>query len=58
MIIRKRHTWRDMAAAVLLCAGLASCSQDDIPGNPQGEPLPGGEYPLMLTASVDYWRCR
>lgn len=58
MIIRKRHTWRDMAAAVLLCAGLASCSQDDIPGNPQGEPLPGGEYPLMLTASVDGIRSR
>lgn len=57
MIIRKRHTWRDMAA-VLLCAGLASCSQDDIPGNPQGEPLPGGEYPLMLTASVDGIRSR
>lgn len=47
-----------MAAAVLLCAGLASCSQDDIPGNPQGEPLPGGEYPLMLTASVDGIRSR
>lgn len=58
MIIRKRHTWRDMAAAVLLCAGLASCSQDDIPSNPQGEPLPGGEYPLMLTASVDGIRSR
>lgn len=58
MIIRKRHTWRDMAATVLLCAGLASCSQDDIPCNPQGEPLPGGEYPLMLTASVDGIRSR
>lgn len=58
MIIHKRHTWRNMAAAVLLCAGLASCSQDDIPGNPQGESLPGGEYPLMLTASVDGMRSR
>lgn len=58
MIIYKRHTWRNMAAAVLLCAGFASCSQDDIPGNPQGEPLPSGEYPLMLTASVDGIRSR
>lgn len=33
---------------MLLCAGLASCSQDDLPG--QGEPLPEGEYPMELTA--------
>lgn len=58
MIIYKRRTWRNIAAAMLLCAGLASCSQDYIPGNPQGELLPGGEYPLMLTASVDGIRSR
>lgn len=40
-----------MAAAALLCAGIASCSQDDLPG--QSEPLPEGEYPLAFTASVD-----
>lgn len=58
MIIRWKHRWRNVAAAVLLCAGLASCSQDDLPGNQQGGLLPDGEYPLMLTASVDEMKTR
>ena len=37
---------------MLLSAGLASCSQDDMPQT-GGTPLPEGEYPLTLTASVD-----
>lgn len=52
------HLLRNMAAALLLCAGFASCSQDDLTGNQQGEPLPPGEYPLeigsvSLAANVD-----
>lgn len=39
-------------SALLLCAGVASCSQDDL-GTDRGEPLPPGKYPLMLTATVD-----
>lgn len=39
-------------AALLLCMGFASCSQDDMPQT-GGTPLPEGEYPLTLTASVD-----
>lgn len=39
-------------AALLLCASAASCSQDDMPQT-GGTPLPEGEYPLTLTASVD-----
>lgn len=39
-------------AAMMLSAGLASCSQDDMPQT-GGTPLPEGEYPLTLTASVD-----
>ncbi len=45
-----------MAAGVLLCAGLASCSQDELPG--LGNTLPDGEYPLILTASVDGMQTR
>ena len=37
---------------MLLSAGLASCSQDDMP-QAGGTPLPDGEYPLTLTARVD-----
>lgn len=37
---------------MLLGAGLASCSQDDMP-QAGGTPLPEGEYPLTLTARVD-----
>ena len=44
---------RSLAAALLLGAGLASCSQDDFADKPQGGPLPDGEYPLTLTAQVD-----
>ncbi len=41
---------RSLAAVMLLGAGLASCSQDDFADNRQGEPLPPGEYPLILNA--------
>ena len=41
---------RNLAVAMLLGAGLASCSQDDNLTVNQGEPLPPGEYPLILTA--------
>lgn len=58
MIIRWKHRWRNVAAAVLLCAELASCSQDDLPGIQQSGLLPDGEYPLMLTASVDEMKTR
>ena len=44
---------RSLAAAMLLGAGLASCSQDDFADKPQGGPLPDGEYPLTLIAQVD-----
>ncbi len=37
-----------MATAALLCAGFASCSQDDLPG--QNDPLPEGQYPITFTA--------
>ena len=37
---------------MLFGAGLASCSQDDMP-QAGGTPLPEGEYPLTLTARVD-----
>ena len=47
----KLHLLRNMAM-MLLSAGLASCSQDDMPQK-GGTPLPEGEYPLTLTASVD-----
>lgn len=39
-------------AALLLCMGFASCSQDDMPQT-GGIPLPDGEYPLAFTASVE-----
>lgn len=51
MKINKLHLLWNMAA-LLLCAGAASCSQDEL-GIEQGEPLPPGKYPLTLTASVD-----
>lgn len=44
----KLHLLRNMATAALLCAGLASCSQDDLPG--QNDPLPEGQYPITFTA--------
>ena len=46
----KTQLLRSLAAVMLLGAGLASCSQDDFADNRQGEPLPPGEYPLILTA--------
>ena len=39
---------RNMTTAALLCAGIASCSQDELPG--QSEPLPEGKYPITFTA--------
>lgn len=48
----KTQLLRSLAAMMLLSAGLASCSQDDMPQT-GGTPLPEGEYPLTLTASVD-----
>ncbi len=46
----KTQLLRSLAAVMLLGAGLASCSQDDLADNRQGEPLPPGEYPLILNA--------
>ncbi len=46
----KTQLLRSLAAVMLLGAGLASCSQDDFADNRQGEPLPPGEYPLILNA--------
>lgn len=45
---RETHHLRQAAAALLLCAGLVSCSQDR-PACPQGDPLPEGMYPLELS---------
>lgn len=46
----KKHLLRSLVAAMIVCAGVASCSQDDYADKPQGELLPPGEYPLILTA--------
>lgn len=43
------HSLRNIAAALLACAGFASCTQDEL--EEQGTPLPVGQYPLELTAS-------
>lgn len=48
----KTQLLRSLAAAMLLGTAFASCSQDDMPQT-GGTPLPEGEYPLTLTASVD-----
>lgn len=48
--MKQNHLLRNIAAALLLCASAASCSQDDMPD--QGEQLPDGKYPLSLTATV------
>lgn len=45
----RNHSLRHTAAALLLCTGLASCSQDDL-ATGQGEPLTPGMYPLEITA--------
>ena len=47
----RNHSLRHMAAALLLCTGLASCSQDDL-ATGKGEPLQPGMYPLELTATL------
>lgn len=46
----KAHLLRSLAVTLIACAGLASCTQDDFAGKPQGEPLPPGEYPITFTA--------
>ena len=46
----KTQLLRSLAAAMLLGAGLASCTQDELADNNR---LPDGEYPLTLTAQVD-----
>jgi len=50
--MKQNHLLRNIAAALLLCASAASCSQDDMPQT-GGTPLPDGEYLLAFTASVD-----
>lgn len=47
----KLHLLWNVAAALLLSVGFASCSQDDMPQT-GGTPLPDGKYPLSLTATV------
>lgn len=42
------HSLWNIAAALLVCAGFVSCSQDEL--TEQGTPLPVGQYPLELTA--------
>lgn len=42
------HSLRNIAAALLACAGFVSCTQDEL--TEQGTPLPIGQYPLELTA--------
>lgn len=42
------HSLRNIAAALLACAGFVSCTQDEL--TEQGTPLPVGQYPLELTA--------
>ncbi|MDE5745020.1 MAG: fimbrillin family protein [Paramuribaculum sp.] len=42
---------RNTAVVLLTCAGIASCSQDDLDGG--SSLLPSGKYPLLLTASID-----
>lgn len=48
----KTQLLRSLAAMMLLSAGVASCSQDDMP-QAGDTPLPDGEYPLTFTARVD-----
>lgn len=42
------HSLWNIAAALLVCAGFVSCTQDEL--TEQGTPLPVGQYPLELTA--------
>ena len=55
MIRNKKYLLRNMATAALLCAGLASCSHDDMPDDGT---LPAGKYPLEFTASVEGMQSR
>lgn len=43
-----RHLLRNLAAAIIACAGVTACSQDELAE--QGTPLPVGQYPLELQA--------
>lgn len=50
--MKQNKLWRrgiTMLTVALATAGLASCSSEEL----AGEPLPEGKYPLELTASVD-----
>ncbi|WP_455608841.1 fimbrillin family protein, partial [Bacteroides rodentium] len=49
---KQQHLLRSLAAALLVGAGLVSCSQDDFAVKQQGDPLPPGKYPLELTANL------
>ncbi|MDE6383562.1 MAG: fimbrillin family protein, partial [Paramuribaculum sp.] len=51
MKFNNKHIIRS-AAAILLCVGLASCSQDELDLG-TGQTLPDGKYPLKITASVE-----
>ena len=44
------HSLRNIAVALLACAGFASCSQDELAEKDTS--LPAGKYPLELTASI------
>lgn len=44
------HSLRNIAAALLACAGFASCSQDELADNGKDTQLPVGQYSLELTA--------
>lgn len=44
------HSLRNIAAALLACAGFASCSQDELADKDTS--LPAGKYPLELTATI------
>lgn len=44
------HSLRNIAVALLTCAGFASCTQDELAEKDTS--LPAGKYPLELTASI------
>lgn len=44
------HSLRNIAVALLACAGFASCTQDELAEKDTS--LPAGKYPLELTASI------
>lgn len=51
----KKYLLKNIVAAALLCAGLASCSHDDMPDDGT---LAYGKYPLEFTASVEGMQSR